>query len=186
MERGTVTALERERAHRPAGLYLLVTAQEIRVLHRGSAWIDRWSRTTNAGTNRRLLIRRSTGWVSTRMVGKGVEHGDPCVADEESPHTLSLHDAPHHGWITWVHTCFCAFDPTGRYQARLRWMASGRTIASAPCHFWRRYRVLVTRRVSVTEMGHTGGIAPTSRTGDQCTFPASETRADLPFGELLP
>ncbi len=37
MERGTVTALERERAHRPAGLYLLVTAQEIRVLHRGSA-----------------------------------------------------------------------------------------------------------------------------------------------------
>ena len=35
MERGTVTALERERAHRPAGLYLLVTAQEIRVLHRG-------------------------------------------------------------------------------------------------------------------------------------------------------
>ena len=37
MERGTVTALERERAHRPAGLHLLVTAQEIRVLHRGSA-----------------------------------------------------------------------------------------------------------------------------------------------------
>lgn len=37
MERSTVTTLERDRAHRPAGLYLLVTAQEIRVLLRGSA-----------------------------------------------------------------------------------------------------------------------------------------------------